>query len=176
MSHRQPLWFFFAAQATLQNMKKKILLISTILIIALAPLFALDADEITSEALASLLTSAGYSATVDDYGDVGFMDSWGIYYWVLHFPAEREIVFQSAWAASENLGAGRAWQKANEANGSFSLIRAWYEPFANAFYVDYELLYPESGLDEALFLRAVSEFVNAAAAFSANLESEGALD
>lgn len=150
------------------------ILTTIVLLAASLPLLALSCDDISSENLVSLLEDAGYTARVDEEGDVEFEDSYGMVYYIVHVPSERRLWIQCGWYASDWVDSSSAFRLMNECNSSLTVVRGWYEPLSHSFFWDYDLLYSEAGLDDDLFIYAVASFVRQSDILTDFLISEGA--
>ena len=134
------------------------------------------AEAVTSESLVSILQGAGYEAFVDEEGDASFYDQYEMLYWATpDYPEENSIYIQSGWSATENVTSDEAYKIANEGNRQVFTIRCFYEPLTRTFYTDYTLRYPETELDEEVFLRTVESFLSEADTYTDYLIGEGAL-
>lgn len=148
-----------------------------ILILAISACMTLGAiDEVNSENIAGLLQAAGYDAYVDDDGDVAFYDEYDMLYWATPgYPDENSVYIQSGWVAASDIKSPDAFRLTNESNRQMFTIRCYYEPLTRTFYADYIIKYPETGLDEDLFIETISSFLAEADTYTSYLIGEGAI-
>lgn len=154
---------------------KRLIVFLMLTITVLTPLLALDAEEITPENIAVLLTEAGIHAYVDEEDDVTVTDQYGINYWIVSYPEENRLWIQSGWTAADGVTTKDAAVLCNEANNVLIMLRCWYEPLLRTFYADYDLFYPEAGVDNELLIRIVEEFLIKADIYTDYLVGEGAI-
>ena len=145
-----------------------------VLLLLVSPLFALTVGEITSESIVSLLSEAGYVSYVDEDGDVAFEDQYGMVYYIIHVPEDHRLWIQCSWYASDSIDSITAFRLMNECNSNLSIVRGWYEPMAHSFYWDYDLMYGEAGIEDALLVSVVDAFVQQSDILTDFLISEGA--
>ena len=155
-------------------MRKVILMLLSFFLLP-AALSALDADDVTSVNLVTLLSDAGYAASVDEDGDVEVQDQYGMSYYIIIYPDECRLWIQGGWYASGRMDSITAFRLMNECNSNMVMIRGFYEPMAHTFYCDYDMYYSEIGLDDALFIDVVEAFFAQADWFTDYLLSENAI-
>ena len=156
-------------------MKKIFSLISLLVVLVAVPAFALSPEEITSENLVAILSDNGYTAYVDEDGDTAVEDQYGMVYYMISYPEENRLWIQAGWTASDEVRSNDANRMVNECNSSLFLIRCFYDSMYRTFYCDYDLYYPESGLDDGFLISIIEEFFSQADLYTDYLIGEGAL-
>lgn len=154
-------------------MKKILLSFIIVLVSVSASLSAIPASDVSSESIAALLDGNGYSAYVDEDGDVTVEDQYGMDYWIIPYADENRIYIQSGWIAADGVKSNDANRAVNECNSSFYLVRCFYEPMYGTFYCDYDFYYPEAGFDDALFMSIINIFFEQADIYTDYLIGEG---
>ncbi len=150
---------------------KKALIVISILLAAVSPLFALDAEDVTAENIASILKNAGLDAEVDEEGDVAITDQYDYLYWIIAYPEEKRLWIESGWPAYGDVSTSDAARIVNDANSNLIMLRAWYEPVPGTFYADYDFFYSDI-LDEDLLVEVVEFFLTQADVYTDYLISE----
>lgn len=154
---------------------KRVAIVLVLTLCAVSSLFAVSAEDVSSESIATMLSEAGYNAWIDEEGDVTVTDQYGMEYWIMAYPEENRLWIQSGWTASDEITSKDAYSLVNESNRNLFFARCWYEPMSRTFYADYDLLYPSSGLDADFLASFLEEFFLAADIFTDYLIGEGAL-
>ena len=154
---------------------KRVAIVLVLMLCAVSSLFAVAAEDVSSENIATMLSEAGYNAWVDVEGDVTVTDQYGMEYWIMAYPEENRLWIQSGWTAADEITSRDAYNLVNESNRNLFFARCWYEPVSRTFYADYDFLYPSSGLDADFLASFLEEFFLAADIFTDYLIGEGAL-
>ena len=153
-------------------MKRRILLVAALIVLAAMPLLALPAEDVNAENLVSILTGNGYEAWIDDDGDVMFRDQYDLKYWIIIDPSSHRMLLQSGWSGGD-LTNQRAVQMMNECNNEFIMLRCYHRTFSGGLIIEYCFQYSDAGLDEKAFILAVEGFLDEADTFTDYLIAEG---
>ncbi len=154
-------------------MKKILLSFIIVLVSVSASLSAIPASDVSSESIAALLYGNGYSAYVDEDGDVTVEDQYGMDYWIIPYADENRIWIQSGWSAADDVKSSDANRIVNECNNNLFLIRCSYSSMYRTFYCDYDFCYSDSGFDDALLISIIDYFFSQADIYTDYLIGEG---